>query len=578
MTLQFTPIVLLYFISFVITLFLAYQTWKMRPARGASYWAFTMLFSAIFALGAGVEIVFADPLSKYAMLSVIYFGVTGIMFSWALFCISYSHHQKWLNRYTITLLLLIPLTTFFLILTLDKHQLMYRDYEFITQDGLVLSSVVEYGSFFWVWVAYSYLSLILGSIILIHSAIRYSNIFQGQAGTVVISVLIPTIASIFYIFGFNPIAPFDLTPITLAISGVVMFYGMKRYRFLEITPIAYDLVFNNVASAVIIIDLEGRIINMNTVAESTFNQTRNKVVGMRIQDAFPQYYELQSRFRNIMDITTEISIDKANYELRITPLNNRHGKLAGRIIMLYDISERLQMKKQEIELSFERERLEILRKFISDVSHDLKTPLTIMKTSQYLLRRELGDTNSKHLDKLGTQTNHLVKLVEDMLLMLRLDDENDTDLQKTNVNDLLHHAIEEYPESNKPRIQFFPLQGDCYIQASRTELLQALSNILNNAIYNTPPDGEITIYTDKKDGNLLQIRIHDTSIGITEEDLPYIFDSFYRVDKARNSEIGSSGLGLAISKRILERHKGTIEVSSTQGEGSEFRMMLPLSN
>lgn len=575
MTLQFTPIVLLYFASSVITVFLAYRTWKMRPSRGATFWAFVMLFSSIYAMGTGLEIIIADPEWKFAMIPLIYFGVTGIMFFWGLFCISYSHYQKWLNNYSIGLLLLIPLTTFILTLFAGQHQLIYQGYEFVKHDGLVMSQVVAYGSFFWVWVAYTYIILLVGSIILIQSARRFPKLFRGQASMVVLSVIIPAIASMLYIFGFNPIDPFDLTPLALTLSGIVMLIGMKRYRFLDIAPVAHDLIFNNVESAVLIIDLKGRIVNINRAAEVVFKCSRNEVIGVHTYDAFPEHLEVQKRFRDVIEIKTEITMDENVYELKITPLMNRRGKLAGRIIMLYNMTERIQVEQKEIELAVERERVEILQQFINNVSHDLKTPLTVMKTSHFLLRHELGDAATTRLDTLEDQTNRLIKLVDDMVMMMRLDEHHESNFRALDIHTLIEEAISQQAKPDGSPLEFFPVAESIIIQADESEIKQVLSNLISNAIRNTADDGTISISTSCK-GDFLQIAIKDTGRGIPEADLSKIFERFYRVDKARSSSNGSSGLGLAIVKRIIENHSGKIEVSSTVGEGSEFRILLPI--
>jgi len=319
MSLQFSPMILSYFISSIVALFLGYRTWKIRSSRGAIFWSLAMFFSSIYSLGIGLEAIFTDPSVKFAMIPIFYLGVTGLIFFWGLFCITYSQYQKWLNPFTRSLLAFPPLITLILALFVGEHHLIYQDYGFIEYNGLVVSQVISYGSFFWFWVAYSYFVLIGGAAILVQSAIRSPDLYQGQIRMLLVSVSIPIVATTLNLLGYNPTYPFDISPLALTVSGIFMLFAMQRYRFLDIVPVAHDVIFDNVVSAVLIIDLQERVINLNRSAEKIFHCSRNDVIGMPIDEAFPEHPRLQRYIQEMVNAKTEIMMGKHTYELRITP-------------------------------------------------------------------------------------------------------------------------------------------------------------------------------------------------------------------------------------------------------------------
>ncbi len=367
----------------------------------------------------------------------------------------------------------------------------------------------------------------------------------------------------------------------MAFSGVVMLLGMTQFRFMDIVPVAYDLIFKNVKSGIILIDLKGRIAGMNHAAEQILGCSEKAVIGKPAVDFLPHQYPILGEFGEAKEIKIEIAMTELGpyYELQITPLHNRRSELVGRLVMLYDITARKQIEKQTLELTIERERVQLLQRFISNMSHDLRTPLTSMKVSQYLLRKELAGQHSVRLDSVEQQTERLAEMVESMLTLLRLEKDECSDLFNLDVNDLVNYVIEfSRPLAGKTgaQLHFSPGKELPQVLANKDELTVALSNLLVNAIRYTPSGGEISISTIC-DADRIVICVRDNGIGISAEDLPHIFERFYRVDPARGTQTGGFGLGLTITKTILDRHAGIIDVQSQLGEGSEFSVRLPIA-
>ncbi len=227
----------------------------------------------------------------------------------------------------------------------------------------------------------------------------------------------------------------------------------------------------------------------------------------------------------------------------------------------------------------EKARSNVLQHFISNASHDLRTPLTTIKTLLYVLPK-LSDVEKRqrHMTALETQVEHLEMLLEAMLNMSRLDKTIDFAFELIDLNTLVADVIERNEPLARQKQHDMTFTGDPTIptvEADKVQLGRAISNIINNAVHYTPNQGMITIRTHWLDHHAV-VEVQDTGLGIGTDDLPRIFERFYRVDEARGTVRGGAGLGLSIAKRIIEAHHGKIEVESILGEGSLFRIVLPV--
>ncbi|GAB4572779.1 MAG: hypothetical protein Kow0077_13220 [Anaerolineae bacterium] len=226
----------------------------------------------------------------------------------------------------------------------------------------------------------------------------------------------------------------------------------------------------------------------------------------------------------------------------------------------------------------EQERVRVLRQFISDVSHDLRTPLTIINSAAYMLQLKVEDAEQQQLvERIRAQVRRLDQIIDDMFTMTTLDlaspDETYRTVDLNELGQALYHEFSAVAQQKDLTLAFFPGSVQL-LMADGTHLWRALSNLVINAINYTPPGGRIVLSTYvNQDGVVFEVT--DTGIGIPAEDLPRIFDRFYRADKARQTSTGGSGLGLSIARRIVEYHNGRIEVESTPGKGSTFRVILP---
>lgn len=247
------------------------------------------------------------------------------------------------------------------------------------------------------------------------------------------------------------------------------------------------------------------------------------------------------------------------------------------VMVVRFIRQQQKLRDQEL-LLLEQQRVEVLRQFLGHSSHDLRTLLTRMSSSLYIAKRKLPESDHSALKNLEDASRDMEKLVLSMLEMAKLRDVSQIEMQDLSVDTVIHTTIDIYRhQANKKSqtIQFNSQTTFARICGDNEYLSRALGNILENAIYYSPPHSKIEIQTRNNRG-FVMITFRDYGIGIAENDLPHIFDSFYRADKARNQSTGLNGLGLSITKKIIELHHGTISVQSEVDVGSVFTVTLPL--
>jgi two-component system sensor histidine kinase BaeS len=256
------------------------------------------------------------------------------------------------------------------------------------------------------------------------------------------------------------------------------------------------------------------------------------------------------------------------------------GNFKERIIEKSSTKEINQLISTINNLADTLEKQEALRKrMAADVAHELRTPLANLQSSLEAMIDGIWKPTSERLRSSHEEIIRITKMVGDMEKLARIEAENVTlNKSRFDVSELIRHIVNNFETGfkNKDIKLNFSEERDI-IEADKDKISQVVTNLLSNALKYTHEGGIVEIQVKGSD-DLTEITVQDNGKGIAAEDLPYIFERFYRADKSRNRLTGGLGLGLTITKAIVESHKGTITVSSELNKGTKFIVTIPKNN
>jgi heavy metal sensor kinase len=230
-----------------------------------------------------------------------------------------------------------------------------------------------------------------------------------------------------------------------------------------------------------------------------------------------------------------------------------------------------------LEKAFQRQK-----QFTSDASHELRTPLAVIEAESTLaLQKERPSSDyQRSLEIISQESRQMSSLIDQLLTLARADaGKEQWNFTEVNLGKLITNLSTDVEVLCQEKGLSFPLgqTQDLVVKGDEARLRELFMNLLDNAIRYTPAPGTVSV-SFRRDGQMAVVAIMDTGVGIPAEDIPFIFERFYRVDKSRSHAEGGSGLGLAICRHIAEVHGGKIEVESQVGAGSTFSVWLPLQS
>ena len=337
-------------------------------------------------------------------------------------------------------------------------------------------------------------------------------------------------------------------------------------------------ILSYMTDGVLATNRRGQILTINDMATKQLGVKRDEVQNMSILDllSISDEYDLRDLITNVPELTIDSQDENGEYlslRVRFALVRRESGFISGLVAVLHDTTE------QDKE---ERER----RLFVSNVSHELRTPLTSVKSYlEALDEGALSEPVAPDFVKVSlNETNRMMRMVTDLLSLSRIDNETShLEVELTNFTAFITFILNRFDKiKNQDETKKYEIIRDypitpIWVEIDTDKLTQVIDNIMNNAIKYSPDGGTITVSIKTTDEQLI-LSIADEGLGIPKQDLPKIFDRFYRVDKARSRAQGGTGLGLAIAKEIIKQHQGFIWAKSEYGVGSTFTIVLPYEN
>jgi len=334
-------------------------------------------------------------------------------------------------------------------------------------------------------------------------------------------------------------------------------------------------ILSYMTDGVLATNRRGKITMINDMAKKQLGVQKEEVLNKSILELLQieDEYELRDLITQIPELMIDSQDDNGEYlslRVRFALVRRESGFISGLVAVLHDTTE------QEKE---ERER----RLFVSNVSHELRTPLTSVKSYlEALDEGALSEPVAPDFIKVSLdETNRMMRMVTDLLHLSRIDNATShLDVELINFTAFITFILNRFDkmrgsdeEKKYELVRDYPITS-VWIEIDTDKMTQVIDNILNNAIKYSPDGGKITVTMKTTDDQMI-LSISDQGLGIPNQDLPRIFDRFYRVDRARSRAQGGTGLGLAIAKEIIKQHNGFIWAKSIYGKGSTFTIVLP---
>lgn len=329
-----------------------------------------------------------------------------------------------------------------------------------------------------------------------------------------------------------------------------------------------EILLHNMSDGVISFDKDGNLMLANAAAATMLHEEK---MDMTFTD-FIRKFDINSGV--YLDMGNEPSkkvtfpVGKQFINANFTPYYDKKGKMEGLVVVLQDITE--------------QKKLDDMRKeFVANVSHELRTPLTTVKSyTETLLdgAMEEKELATEFLTIINSEADRMAFLVRDLLQLTRFDNKQvRLDMTEIEMNDFLSMTVRQnkiHAEAKNQQLSFQPYEHMVVVHGDRDRVGQVVNNIVTNAIKYSLEQATIRIFITE-DEKYFKINVRDTGMGISREDLPRIFERFYRVDKARSRAMGGTGLGLAIAKEIMETHGGKLTAESEYGKGTTMTMWFP---
>ena len=343
----------------------------------------------------------------------------------------------------------------------------------------------------------------------------------------------------------------------------------KSLDQLKIQKNEIEAIFLHMNDGIIAFDSKGKIVQINPAAKRLLNITEE----MTFEEIFNKE-QTQIKMDAILYLSNwttseqRMTVGDKTLNIFLAPYKDENNFSSGAIAVIQDITEHVKLDNMR-------------KEFIADVSHELKTPITsIISYADTLQDGEYDkQTTNKFLSVISSEGRRMADLVSDLLTLSRYDTKiaNGKNVTEFDLGELAKQCQEKLSIQSKNKKQ----DMECLvtadvppIKADKTGIERVILNVISNAIKYTPERGTIKIYVGFV-YNDAYIKIIDNGIGIPKEDLGRIFERFYRVDKARTREMGGTGLGLSIAKEILEQNKGSIDIKSELGKGTEVVIRIP---
>lgn len=581
------------FASTALSIWAAVIARTRRGVPGGAAFSWMMMAVALWSLASAMHTLVGDREARIVIAKFQYLGVAPIAVLWLLFAGEYSRVAWPLasDRLLRVAAWLVPALTLLLVLTNEQHLLHWAAIDEVhTAAGARL--IYKPGPWYWVHVTYSYLLILIGTLMLVRGLRRFPPPYRGQTALVIAGAIVPWAGNLLYLSGVLP-AGLDPTPIAFTVSGACLTFGIYRYRLFGLVPVARDMVIESMEDGVLVLDAQRRIVDLNAAAERYTGVSAGNL-GRPVDEVVAWWNEAIAEPRT--DGGRHPAIVKVEpgpryFEVKVSAVRDAQGRFAGWLVTVHDISNR---RRNEAErYAFERrvqeqQKSESLMVLAGGVAHDFNNLLTGILGNADLLAitspPESDERRAAEAIVIGAQ--RAADLVSKMLAYSGggrvVAERVDLDALVKEMVDLLAASVARHCTLSYVSPGPLPL-----VETDPTQIRQVVLNLIVNAAEAVDDHGVITVETGAETldrqalkqmtfgdqiapGEYVFIDVVDNGSGMSEHTMARMFDPFY------STKDTGRGLGMAAVRGIVRSHRAALRVTSKEGQGTRFRVWFPL--
>lgn len=505
-------------------------------------------------------------------VKIQYVGACFCLLCFLCFADVYNNHinQKLINGikafYVVNNLMIL-----LLVFTFEHHTLYYK----------AVHSIVKNGQCFWIYTPgffhrwWTVITFTMGIIILtiaISSAMEQKGERHHEYTLIIYAALMPVIFMILKILGFT--GYYDSFPFSMTITEIFLVVIILRYRLFDAVMTAKDMVLEEIQEGIFVLDNNGEAMYSNRESNLIFpgiNRKRDERVHREIVqfiEGHPDGFMLQEHF----------------YKWQSTDIRDNNGILAGTMYRIMDMTDNYHYTQKLIELKEDAERAnEAKSSFLANMSHEIRTPINaVLGMNEMILRECDSDSIKEYAVNINNAGKTLLSIINDILDLSKIESgkmeiveaDYDVRLLLTDIENMISMRAEE-------KNLIFTIEADetipTVLYGDEMRIKQCIVNLLTNSVKYTHK-GSVSLKLDKTDNNdgsiNIWVSVTDTGVGIREEELHKLFESFIRLDMTKNRNVEGTGLGLNITKKLVGMMGGNLTVESVYGEGSTFSFVI----
>jgi PAS domain S-box-containing protein len=601
MTFQANPAAIPFVVAAAVSGLIAIFAWRRRGLAMAPAFALMMTGEAAWAGFEALELVFVENAAKRPFYELRVAGAVTAILGLVAVVLRYTGRINWLGLSRFTAICTPAVVMILFALTNERHHFYWYDHVIVTIDGFAFARPV-YGPAFWAHFSYCYGLIAASTVLLAQAAMTSKGLYRMQAAVMLFGVMLPWVVNMIDMLRIFGVWYTDTTAMTFAVTGLAFLPAIFRYRLLELTPVAWATVVRGMDDPVVVIDRSGRIVELNDSAQKLAGEPLEEILGLEVAGAFARWPKLAERLAPLPEqgeLSFELSGGEAGasaeFDARISRLGSE-GAMLGWVLVLRDITqhkraaeERARMLSEQSARAEAEAASRAKDRFMATLSHELRTPLTPVLATVTAMLGDAATPESLRttLEMIRRNISLEARLIDDLLDVARIRS-GALHLKReiVDAHELINHVIGICEEDLRRAELELSLELDAahyHLNADPIRFQQVLWNLVKNAIKFTRPGGRVTVRTydclNHSAGAhsvAFLVEICDTGIGIEADAKRRIFEGAEQGGTSATRRFGGLGLGLSISRSIVEQHGGVLRAASPgPNQGATFTVELP---